>query len=178
MQPLRRGIEFNYRGQPGERTMKIHLECLLSASAALAMAGNATAATLPKEGSYDVTVCWSGNANRIDFSKTHWALSSEFMGTALSNPSGGFGDRNSFRCVGAISSFDGKLSGGNVCEVTDLDGDKRLNVFTQNADGTVSRETVAGTGKYEGMVVTTKVENIPPFPTAKPGTFQGCNRQT
>lgn len=158
--------------------MKIQLNCLLSAVAALAMAGTAAAATLPKEGSYDATVCWSGNANRIDFSKTHWALSSEFMGTALSNPPGGFGDRNSFRCVGTTASFDGKRSGSTVCEVTDLDGDKRLNVFTQHADGTFARETVAGTGKYEGMVITTKVENLPPFPSAKPGTFQGCNRQT
>jgi hypothetical protein len=178
--------ESAYKGVPqscGTEGHRMNLKLKLGLSSVgtgllMVIAGTAAAAPLPKEGNYDTTVCWSGTANRIDFSKTHYSQSSEFMGTALSNPPGGLGDRNSFHCVGLNTSLDGKLSGSSVCEVTDPDGDKRFNVFTFQADGKVTRETVAGTGKYDGMVVTTKVENLPPFPTAKPGTFQGCNRQT
>ena len=35
-----------------------------------------------------------------------------------------------------------------------------------------------GTGKYEGMQQTTTVVMMPPMKDAKPGTFQGCNRQS
>jgi hypothetical protein len=40
------------------------------------------------------------------------------------------------------------------------------------------QETLAGTGKYEGMVRTATAESLGQFPTIKPGTFQGCNRAT
>jgi hypothetical protein len=37
-------------------------------------------ADLPKEGKYDVTSCWSGTANSIDFSKTYSAANYELTG--------------------------------------------------------------------------------------------------
>jgi len=145
--------------------------------AVLAIAGTAAAQTIPKEGRYDYIACWSGVNTLIAFSKTHSAFSYEMTGTVRSNPAGGLFDRNSFRCVGMNSSFDGKISANTVCEALDPDGDKRLASFSQQGDKIV-RENVVGTGKYEGMVASGTVNPMPPFPAIKPGTFQSCNHQT
>lgn len=145
--------------------------------AALFVTCSAAAAALPKEGSYDYTACWSGTSNEINFSKTHTATSYEMMGTVISTAAGGLFDKGTFRCVGMNTSFAGKSGGGNVCESIDADGDKRLVRFSIESDGKVVRESVVGTGKYEGMVTTGTVALIGPFPVIKPGTFQQCNHQ-
>src|SRR4051794_34487018 len=119
--------------------------------AALGVSGVAGAQTLPKEGRYDYTACWSGVSNQIAFSKTHTASTTEFTGTTRSEPPGGMFDKNSFRCVGMTTSFDGKNTGSTVCETSDVDGDKRLASFSATSDGKVTRENVSGTGKYEGF---------------------------
>lgn len=150
---------------------------LLSGIAALTLIGAASAQTLPKEGRYDFTACWSGASNAIAFSKTHTASSYEMMGTTRSNPPGGMFDNHSFRCVGMNYSLDGKAGGTAVCEAVDRDGDKRLTFFTIAGDKVV-RENVTGTGKYEGMVASGTVQPLGPFPGIKPGTFQNCNHQT
>lgn len=147
--------------------------------AALAVAGSAAAQTLPKEGNYDYTSCWSGVSNLIAFSKTQSAYSYEMTGTSRSNPSGGFADKNTFRCVGTNASIDGKNTGMAICEGIDPSGDKRLTYFSFLADGKVVRVTVAGTGKYEGMTTSAStVTGQGPFPVVKAGTFQDCNHQT
>lgn len=146
---------------------------------ALSVASVASAQTLPKEGSYDFTSCWSGVSNLIAFSKTQTAFSYEMTGTSRSNPPGGFADKNTFRCVGTNASIDGKNTGMAVCEGVDPAGDKRLTYFSFMADGKVIRETVAGTGKYEGMSTSAAtVKGLGPFPVIKAGTFQDCNHQT
>jgi hypothetical protein len=138
----------------------------------------AFAAELPKEGNYDFTACQTSVNNVISFSKDHTASSYELTGATNSNPAGGIFDKNSFRCVGANSSFGGKTTAVTVCEAIDADGDKRLTYYS-TADGKVTREVVAGTGKYDGMVVSgNKFEPLGPFPTIKAGTSQSCNRQT
>lgn len=144
--------------------------------AGFTVAGSAVA-DFPKEGRYDYTSCWSGTANVIAFSKAHVAFSYELTGTNRSNPPGRFYDRTTFRCVGANSMFAGKRAGTALCEVIDRDGDKSLNRFTFEGKGT-TRTFVAGTGKYEGMQISGSAEELGPFPTIKPGTFQNCNHQT
>jgi len=131
----------------------------------------------PKEGSYDFNSCWSGVNNTITFSKTHTASSFEMTGTTRSNPPGGMFDKSTFRCVGINALFDGKVTASNVCETIDEDGDKRLLSFS-TVDGKITRNNVAGTGKYEGIVTAGTVENLGPFPSIKDGTFQNCNHQT
>jgi len=146
---------------------------------AFGVAGAAAAQTLPKEGNYDFTSCWSGTSNVVAFSKTHTAFSYEMTGTSRSNPPGGFADKNTFRCVGTNASIDGKNTGMAICEGIDPAGDKRLTYFSFMADGKVIRETVAGTGKYEGMSTSgATVKGLGPFPVIKAGTFQDCNHQT
>ena len=156
------------------RTLRrLPMTMLLAFGAAVPIA----AADPPKEGTYDITTCWSGVSNTIAFSKTHSALSYEMTGTGRSATPGGMFDQTSFRCVGMGHSFDGKAGGTTVCEVIDKDGHKYLSYFS-NQGGKMVREQVVGTGKYEGMVVATTVQQLGPFPVVKPGTFQGCNRQT
>jgi len=153
---------------------------LLAVSLAFAVgAGPVCAADLPKEGKYDFTACWSGVGNLIAFSKTHTAFSYEMTGSTRSNPPGGMFDKNSFRCVGTNATFEKRSSGIAVCEAVDRDGDKRLTYFTVAEGGTVTRRTVLGTGKYEGLIEENAVvQPLGPFPTIKAGTFQNCNHQT
>ena len=139
--------------------------------------GGALAADLPKQGSYDVTTCWSGVSSTIAFSKTHTASSYELTGITRSNPPGGAFDMTATRCVGIGSSIEGKNTGMALCEAIDKEGDKYLTRTTSEGTKTVF-EALAGTGKYEGMVRTGTVESVGQFPTIKPGTFQGCNRGT
>jgi hypothetical protein len=150
----------------------------LVALTGLASAGSAFGAELPKEGSYDYTACWSGVNNVITFSKTHTASSYEMTGTIRSNPPDGLFDKNSFRCVGMNASLGGKFTGSTVCESMDVDGDKRLSNYSLASDGSLTREIVRGTGKYEGMTMTGTVHPLGPFPDVKAGTFQDCNQQT
>ncbi|KWV57331.1 hypothetical protein AS156_39120 [Bradyrhizobium macuxiense] len=155
--------------------MRSHAIALLIAISATP---SAFAIELPKEGSYDYTACWTGVNNTIAFSKGNTASGYELTGSILSNPPGGMFDKNSFRCVGMNASLDGKFTGGAVCESVDVDGDKRLSKFSLASDGSLTRETVAGTGKYEGMTVTGTVHPLGPFPVVKDGTVQDCNHQT
>lgn len=150
----------------------------LAPLAAAAFVASALAIQLPKKGTYDYTSCWSGVSNVIAFAKEYTAYSYEMTGTGRSNPPGGMFDMTTFRCVGLNSSLDKSNSGITVCEAIDRDGDRRLSYFSVASDGTVTRKSVAGTGKYDGMVTTTVVEPLGPFPTIKPGTFQNCNHQT
>jgi hypothetical protein len=76
------------------------------------------------------------------------------------------------------AALGGKSTGSTVCEAIDADGDKRLSYFSLGSDGKVTREFIAGTGKYEGMVTVGTVEPLGPFPVIKAGTIQDCNHQT
>jgi hypothetical protein len=87
------------------------------------------------------------------FSKTHSAVSLEHSGAVLSTTPGGMFDKATFHCVGLRTSLGGKDANTTVCEVVLPDGDKLLNVFTLGSDGKMTREAVAGTGKYEGIVL-------------------------
>ena len=157
--------------------MKRNLD-LIALTVLAAAAGAALAADLPKEGSYDYTACWTAVRNTIAFSKENNAFTFEIIGANRTDPSGGMFDMESFHCVGSQAVFGKKVSSISTCESVDRDGDKRLTYFYTGSDGKYVRETVAGTGKYEGLVATGTVKAIGPFPVIKPGTYQNCNRHT
>lgn len=144
--------------------------------ATLTVAGVAVA-DLPKAGRVDFNSCWSGVSNVLAFSKTHVAFSFELTGANRSNPPGGFLDKTTFRCVGINTLFAGKRAGTALCEVLDRDGDKALSRF-ETEGSKATRTHIAGTGKYDGMEISSSAEQLGPFPTIKPGTFQNCNHQT
>lgn len=102
--------------------------------------------------SFDFTSCYSGTSTLVALGKDHYAFIYEQTGTNTSNPPGGYLDKTSFRCVGINSSFAGKHAGTSTCEGIDKDGDKRLTYFSMDRDGTVVKEFVLGTGKYEGAI--------------------------
>lgn len=141
---------------------------------ALALA-NVEAQTMPKEGKYDYTSCFSGTTNVIEFSKTHSAMTYETVGNHRTNPLGGAFDMTAHHCVGMFSSLYGKTTNSHYCESTDMDGDKWMTHAVCQGSKCAS-ETVAGTGKYEGMVRSGTEESVGAFPPVKPGTFTGCNR--
>jgi hypothetical protein len=141
-------------------------------------AGYAIAADLPKEGNYDITACPSGVINEITFSKDHRVFTVEQWGSTLSNPPGGMLDKGVFHCLGLTTSFAGKVMYSNYCELAFAGGDKILASFSPGPDGTSIRDTVAGTGKYEGLLLSGKVMQLGPYPVVNAGTFQNCNHQT
>jgi hypothetical protein len=150
---------------------------LFAAVCSAATAGAAGAADLPKEGKYDYTACYAGTISVIAFSKTHRGLGYEFTGTSQSNPPGGIFDKTSYHCVGSAAEFDKKYSGMVTCQERDHDGDSLLTHFRAGDDRQWIRQTIAGTGKYEGIVTKGTFAALGPFPIAKPGTFQNCVRQ-
>ena len=145
---------------------------------AVASVGFAFAADLPKEGNYDHTVCFTRKSTRIDYSTTHFAYSYEETGTSVSNPPGGLFDSETVRCVGMTAVFDGKRSGGSVCEGVAKNGDKRLTRFWYDNDGKFQREAVSGTGQYDGMATTGSVKTVGQTQQIGPGTAQFCNLGT
>src|SRR5260370_35311799 len=98
----------------------------MCAAAALFIGSQAVAAELPKEGTYDLTSCYTVTSNDITFSKTISASSYELIGVNLSNPPGGIFDKTSFRCVGSSMIVDGNFSATTTCEAVDKDVDKFL----------------------------------------------------
>lgn len=162
----------------GEQMNKVRVLQSVVSIIAGGSVGLALAADLPKEGKFSYTACWSGTSSLIQFSKTHTGMSYEFLGMTRTDPAGGMFDRSTFRCVGSNAIFDKRFSSILTCEAVNPDGDKLLSYYYAGDDRKYARETVAGTGKYEGIVVDGTVTPIGPFPTIKPGTFQGCNQQT
>lgn len=140
--------------------------------------GLALAADLPKEGSYDHTICFTQNRTSIEYTKTLFAYSYEETGTSVSNPPGGMFDNEVVRCVGMRISLEGKRSGGALCEGVARNGDTRLTRFWFDSDGKLQREAVAGTGMYDGMVTTGTVKTVGQTQQVKPGTVQFCNHGT
>jgi hypothetical protein len=145
-------------------------------AALLSGASTALAADLSPEGKYDFTSCYSGVTTPIQFSKTHSAFTFEMTGTTLASQPGAMFDKVSYRCIGLNTTLDGKTTAVTICEAVDKDGDKSLSRY-DNTGGKGVRIQLAGTGKYEGSVVTGSAEPLGPFPTIKPGTFQNCTHQ-
>ena len=152
---------------------------LLMMAALLFVAAIPAQAEMPKEGNYDYTACWSGTANVTKVSDNQTIVSNDFTGVIRTATPGGPFDGETFHCKGLSLWADGKVSSETVfCAATDKDANKRLARFT-NVNGTINREQLSGTGKYEGVTITaTAVKPLGPFPAAKEGTFQGCNQQT
>lgn len=123
-------------------------------------------------------MCTSGVANAIAFSKDHRVIGIEQWGSTLSNPPGGMLDKGVFHCLGLQTVFAGKDVYSHYCELVFADGDKILGHLSPGPDGNPVRSTVAGTGKYEGLVLSGTVVQLGPYPVVKPGAFQNCNHQT
>ena len=142
----------------------------------LAVSAAAAAATqhLPKEGKLSYTACFSGTSKAVVLSKSHVAFSFDLTGENVADTPGTFFDHASFRCEGAGANFGKEHTSESYCLFLDPDGDKAMVRVTMR-NGKWHRQDIAGTGKYDGMVVHADVQPMGRFPTIKPGMFQGCN---
>jgi len=150
----------------------------VAALLAIASAGCALAADLPKEGSYDYKACFTRNITPINFSDAYSAYSYNETATTVSTKPGGMFDGESVRCVGTVFIANGKRTNLSICEGVAKNGAKRLTRFQYDADGTRVREEVAGTGMYEGMVTTGTAKTVVPEKEIQPGVTTFCNQLT
>lgn len=146
---------------------------------AAALVNLAFAADPPKEGKYDYTTCFTRTVTYVEYSPTQSAWSYSELGRSVSEPPGGMFDGDESQCLGMTASLDGNRYGNATCVGVAKDGAKRFTRFWYDDDGkTLHRETIAGTGKYDGMVTTGTVQDVKAPPSMKPGTqtFDWCNR--
>ena len=150
----------------------------IGAFCVVAVANLALAADLPKEGKYDYTTCFTRTVTYVEYSPTQSAWSYSELGKSVSEPPGGMFDGDEVQCLGMTASLEGKRFGNTACAGVAKDGAKRLSRFWYDAEGKLQRETIAGTGKYNGMVTTGTVQDVKAPPSMKPGTqtFDYCNR--
>ena len=137
-----------------------------------------TLADLPKDGSYDYTVCFTRKASRIEHSPSRFAYSYEESGTAVGKIPGSLFDGERVRCVGFTASIDDKRTGGSMCEGIAKNGDRRLTRFWYDEEGKLQRVQVAGTGVYDGFTTTGSVKTIGATEEIEPGTTRFCNQAT
>lgn len=146
----------------------------------VAFTNPAFTADLPKEGNYDYTTCFTRTVTYVEYSPTQSAWSYSERGRSVSDPPGGMFDGDENQCLGMTASLDGRRYGNAACIGVAKDGAKRFTRFWYGDDGKkLQRETIAGTGKYDGMVTTGTVQDVKAPPSMKPGTqtFDWCNRQ-
>jgi len=143
-----------------------------------AFAGSAFSADISKQRSHDFTSCYAGVATAIQFSNTNFGATLEHTGAIFSSPPGSIFDHMTFHCLGSQLSLGGKVSRESACETIDRDGDKTFNHNWTSSDGKLNHELLASTGKHEGIEFSSTVQNLGPFPTVKPGAYQGCIRES
>ena len=147
-------------------------------AAAIALAGTAVSAELPKEGEIDGISCFAGETSVIAHSKNHVALGFNITGTFRSNVLGApLGDISSAQCIGILSILEGEQSVNGFCEYVGAEGDRTFSNFTRTGGTTGNWQYLNGTGKLAGITGGGLYE-IMNFPTIRPGTFQGCNHAT
>lgn len=142
------------------------------------VASTSVGQSLAKEGSYDYTNCHSGVEHAsMSIDVKHQASIREFTGTIRAATPGTFLDMSSYQCISLNNSLGSQAAVSIVCVTVDKDGDRLYTRFT--GDGLTSEAgTISGTGKYVGIERTGKTVSLGTFPSAKPGTFQTCLRNT
>jgi len=146
----------------------------LAGALAVFAAAASAAQSLPKEGNFAYRACFSGTSKAVVLSKSHVAFSFDLTGENVADTPGTFFDHASFQCEGASANFGNERTSESYCLFLDPDGDKAMVRVTMR-NGKWHRQDIAGTGKYDGMVVHAEVQPMGRFPTIKPGMFQGCN---
>lgn len=129
---------------------------------------------LAKEGKFAYRACFSGTSKAVVLSKSQVAFSFDLTGETVADTPGTFFDHTSFRCEGSGANIGKERTSESYCLFVDPDGDKSLHRVTMR-NGKWHRQDIAGTGKYDGVVVHGDVQPMGRFPTLKPGLFQGCN---
>jgi hypothetical protein len=141
----------------------------------LSLIGTASGAvTLPKEGRFDTHFCFSGTGESIPLTDKALAGAYRLFATIQSNPPGGAFDQTASHCFAIYHVVGGTTIENGYCDIVDADGDKYLVRYSGDFK-TGKVEALAGTGKYEGMVLQGEYR-VGNFPTTGPDRFHNCNR--
>jgi hypothetical protein len=135
--------------------------------ALVALAAWASAADLPKAGSFSVTTTIAATAPAaFDTGGGRGAVIFEARAIAINDAGSGLFHHRSGHCIG--SDLLGRLNG--VCIYTDGDGDKIIESFVREAGTRSGTGTlIGGTGKYKGIEGSLEFTESPPLADTAPG---------
>jgi len=134
---------------------------------ALSIAACASAADLPKQGSFSVTSAIVGTAPAaFEIADGKWAAIFDARIVRFNDAGSGFMDHSSGHCIGLDAA--GALTGS--CVYTDRDGDKIFESFSRSAGASPkgSGTFTGGTGKYKGITGTVEFQELPPLAETSP----------
>ena len=146
---------------------------LLAAASAIAQAANP--APMPREGSYEQTLCFGGPAHVISASDTDRYGTYQLTGGTQS-ATRAF-DAMSLECIGAFEMRSGVYRHKGYCVFQDASGDK-FHVADSATPQAYAAELLGGTGKFNGITGNATIERLGAMTPVRQGTLQGCRRIT
>ncbi|HVL55987.1 MAG TPA: hypothetical protein VM491_05755 [Burkholderiaceae bacterium] len=150
---------------------------LILATAVLPLATLASPPPLPKEGKYDMTLCWGGTSHAVSATPNDHFGTYALTGPVRSNAETRLFDQASFDCVGTWAVRASAHQHAGYCLVVDRDGDKAFFRDVRDGDG-YTAAFLGGTGKYRGIAGGGTTERIGAYPPARAGSIQGCARSS
>lgn len=146
---------------------------LMAASGAFAQAVNPV--PMAREGAYEQTLCFGGQAHLVIASETDRYGTYQLTGGALSATKAF--DAMSLECVGTFEMRSGVYRHKGYCVFQDSSGDK-FHVADTAAPQVYSAEMLGGTGKFKGITGSATIERLGAISPVRQGTLQGCRRIT
>jgi len=145
---------------------------LLATFAAMA-AASTSLAQVPKEGAVDTTICWGGPTHIITATPTD--RFGTYVVTGGTRAADKTFDSMSLECIGTFEARSGGSQHKGYCVYQDASGDKFHGTDSFTPQG-YAWEFLGGTGKFQGISGTGKVERLGAMPSVRQGTMQGCRR--
>ena len=128
---------------------------------------------------FDQTHCWSSTTTMLSASEELTVLSYELTGINRSNLETKAFDNATTNCIGVMRIMAGVPSVTGYCKYMEPDGDFVVGEYKSDASGTKTEwKFLQGTGKWKGIQGTGQGARITRAKPIKPGTSQGCNRET
>lgn len=146
---------------------------LLAVAGALAQAANP--APLPREGTYEQTLCFGGPAHLVNASDADRYGTYQTTGGTQSATKAF--DSLSLECIGTFELRSGVYKHKGYCVFQDSAGDKFHATDTATPQG-YTVELLGGSGKFKGITGTANIERLGAMTPVRQGTIQGCRRVT
>lgn len=155
--------------------MKKALSALILLFPAIAIAETTGPTPLPREGSYDQTLCFGGPAHAIVASDTDRYGTYQLTG-ATQSANKAF-DAMSLECVGTFEMRSNVYRHKGYCVFQDASGDRFHVTDTASPQG-YTAELLGGTGKFKGITGSATIARLGAITPVRQGTLQGCRRIT
>ena len=154
-------------------TKKRALSALVLLAAASAIAQAANPAPMPREGTYEQTLCFGGPAHVISASDTDRYGTYQLTGGTQSATKAF--DSMSLECIGTFEMRSGAYRHKGYCIFQDASGDK-FHVADSATPQAYAAELLGGTGKFNGITGNATIERLGAMTPVRQGTLQGCRR--